>query len=105
MMSHATNKGIDHATDLSVLINAPDRVAVTTQDLFDGQRKRSGNLHDRFVWCVLCVWTHLCDADVEEFRRLKKFRDEIAHGSIATPPHSAVAGAKKLAAKLQLPPT
>jgi hypothetical protein len=103
--THATFKRIDHATNLSALINAPDRVAVSTQDFFDGQRERWVNLHDRFVWCVLCVWTHLCDADVEEFRRLKKCRDDIAHGSIATPPHSAVAEAEKLAAKLQLHPT
>lgn len=103
--THATFAKIDHAANLSVLIAAPDRVAVSTQDFFDGQRQRWTNLRDRFVWCVLCVWTHLCDADVEEFRRLKKIRDDIAHGSIATPPHSAVAGAEKLAAKLQLPPT
>lgn len=103
--THATFKKIDHATNFSVLITAPNRVAVSTQDFFDGQRQRWTNLRDRFVWCVLCVWTHLCDADVEEFRRLKSIRDDIAHGSIATPPHSAVAGAEKLAAKLQLPPT
>jgi hypothetical protein len=103
--THATFKKIDHATNLSVLITAPDRVAVSTQDFFDGQRQRWTNLGDRFVWCVLCVWTHLCDADVEEFRRLKRIRDDIAHGSIATPPNSAVAGAGKLAGKLQFPPT
>jgi hypothetical protein len=103
--THATFKSIDHAANLSVLINAPDRVAMSTQDFFDGQRERRDNLRDRFVWCALCVWTHLCDADVVEFSRLKKFRDDIAHGSIATPPHSAVAGAEKLAAKLQFPPT
>src|ERR1700730_1321152 len=83
--THATFAKIDHATNLSVLITAPDRVAVSTQDFFDGQRQRWTNLRDRFVWCVLCVWTHLCDADVEEFSRLKKIRDCIAHGSIATP--------------------
>ena len=102
--THATFAKIDHAANLSVLIVAPDRVAASTQDFFDGQRQRWTNLRDRFVWCVLFVWTHLCDADVEEFRRIKKIRDGIAHGSIATPPHSAVAGAEKLAAKLQLPP-
>ncbi len=102
--THAVFAKIDHAT-LSVLIAAPDRVAVSTQAFFDVQRQRWTNLRDRFVWCVVCVWTHLCDADIEEFGRLKKVRDDIAHGSIATPPHSAVAEAEKLAAKLQLPPT
>jgi hypothetical protein len=102
--THATFAKIDHARNLSVLIAPPNRVAVSTQDFFDRQRQRWANLGDRFMWCVLCVWTHLCDADVEEFRSLKKIRDDIAHGSIATPPHSAVAGAQKLAAMLQLPP-
>src|SRR5260370_364328 len=74
--THATFKRIDHATTVSSLINAPDRVAVSSQDFFDCQRERWVNLHDRFVWCVLCVWTHLSDADVEEFRRLKKCRDD-----------------------------
>jgi hypothetical protein len=101
--THATFKRIDHVANLSTLITAPDRVAASTQDFFDGQRQRWINLRDRFLWCVLCVWTHLSDADVEEFGRLKSVRDDIAHGSIATPPHSAVIGAEQLAAKLQLP--
>lgn len=103
--THATFAKIDHATNLSRLVAAPSRAALAAQDFFDGQRQRWTTLRDRFVWCVLCVWTHLSDADVEEFKRLKTVRDDIAHGSIATPPHSAVAGAEKLAAKLQLPPT
>jgi hypothetical protein len=103
--THATFKRIDHATKLSVLINAPDRVAMSTQDFLRRQRDRWVNLYDRFVWCVLCVWTHLCDADVNEFRRLKEIRDEIAHGAVAMPPDWAVAAAEKLAAKLQVPPT
>ena len=103
--THATFAKIDHAANLSVLIAASDRVAISTQDFFDDQRQRWTNLRDRFMWCVICVWTHLCDADVEEFKRLKKIRDDIAHGSIATPPHSALAGVEMLAAKLQLPPS
>jgi hypothetical protein len=101
--THATFNKIDHAANLSTLITAPGRVSASTQDFFDGQRQRWINLRDRFLWCVLCVWTHLSDADVDEFRCLKSVRDDIAHGSIATPPHSAVIGAEKLAAKLQLP--
>jgi hypothetical protein len=101
--THATFRKIDHAKNFSLLITAPDRVAVSTHEFFDAHRQRWTNLRDRFVWCVLSVWTHLCDADVEEFVRLKSIRDEIAHGSLATPPHSAVVGAQKLASKLQLP--
>ena len=102
---HVTFRKIDHASNLSALVAAPDRIAVSTQTFFVKQHKKWTNLRDRFVWCALCVWTHLGDADIEEFARLKRVRDDIAHGSIETPPYSAVTGAEKFAAKLQLPPT
>lgn len=98
--THATFAKIDHLEMLSKLIAAPSRAALSTQILFDGQRKRLVNIGDRFVWCLLCTWTHLSDMDVEEFKRLKKIRDDIAHGSIAAPPASAAVAAEKLAAKL-----
>jgi hypothetical protein len=100
--THATFKKIDHVKNLSLLIAAPDRVAVNTRGLFDRQHQRLINLRDRFVWCVLCVWTHLGDTDVEEFIGLKDVRDGIAHGSIAKPPPAAMSTAEKLAAKLHL---
>ena len=100
--THAAFAKIDHSTRLSMLIGVPDRVAESTLEFFDGQRKRWTSLGDRFVWCVLCIWPHLNDADVVEFKRIKKVRNEITHGSIAAPPHWAVAGAEKIATKLQL---
>ena len=103
--THAAFSRIDHATYLSKLISAPSRAASATRDFFEGQRQKWTNLRDRFVWCVLCAWPHLSDSDVEEFKCLKKIRDDIAHGTIAAPPPSAVIAAEKLAAKLQNSPT
>lgn len=101
--THATFGTIDHTKKISSLLLAPAHAAVTTQAFFDGQRQKWTNLNDRFVWCVLCNWRHLSDSDVQEFKRLKTIRDEIAHGSLATPPMDAVRAVEKLAAKLQLP--
>ena len=101
--THATFSTIDHERQFSSLVLPPARAAVTTQDFFDAQRKKWTNLKDRFVWCVICAWPHLSDSDAEEFKRLKTIRDEIAHGSLASPPADAVRAVEKLAAKLQLP--
>ena len=103
--THATFKSINHSTHLVQLVNGPPRVRNTTQAFFEGQRERWTTLKDRFVWCVLSVWTNLTDADVDDFKRLKKIRDEIAHGSLAAPPDDAVRAAERLAAKLQCPTT
>lgn len=102
--THATFKKIDHPASFNTLITAPGRVSESTRDFFNAQRERWINLRDRFFWCAICVWHHLSDADIDEFRRLKEVRDQIAHGTVATPPHWAVAGAEALAKKVVTPP-
>jgi hypothetical protein len=62
----------------------------------------SKNLRDRFIWCKSTVWSHVTDADVQAFAKVKKIRDQIAHGEIASPPLDAVVDAERLATKLQL---
>ncbi|KPF41210.1 hypothetical protein IP87_20985 [beta proteobacterium AAP121] len=100
--THATFARIDHRAKLLAFIQPPSHATVTTQNFFDGQSQKWTNLRDRFVWCVLCAWPHLSDDDVDQFKKLKTIRDEIAHGSLATPPHDAVVSVEKLAARLQL---
>jgi hypothetical protein len=101
--THATFSTIDHAQHMSALVHPPARAAITTQEFFNAQRERWTNLRDRFVWCVLCTWSHLSDPDVQDFKRLKKIRDDIAHGSVSIPPAGATELAEKLATKLHLP--
>ncbi len=101
--THATFAAIDHAQHILNMVLPPPRASATSRAFFNGQREKWTNLRDRFVWCVLCTWTHLSDADVEDFVRLKKIRDDIAHGSLATPPPDEVLVVERLAAKLQLP--
>lgn len=103
--THATFRKIDHTANVSALITVPDRMAASAQGFFEGQHQRWTNLRDRFVWCALCVWTHLRDTDVEEFKRLKEIRDDIAHGSAATPPAEAVTAIELLALRIATPQT
>lgn len=102
--THATYSKVNHKSHLAKLVVAPRRVTVSARDFFEAQRQRAISLHDRFVWCALCVWTHLTDADIKAFKRLKKVRNDIAHGSIAGPPQSAVLEVEQLATKLQISP-
>lgn len=99
--THAVYSSIDHFAHIASLVNNPSRIRTSTIEYFENQRERCTTLKDRFVWCAFCVWTHLNDSDIDEFRRLKKIRDDIAHGSIAAPPADSVRAAEKLAAKLQ----
>ncbi|MGA9866284.1 MAG: hypothetical protein WBQ75_07555 [Acetobacteraceae bacterium] len=100
IQTHATFAAIDHQHNLSKLIVPPARAAASAKTLF-GEQRNSWKLKDRFVWCVLCVWTDLSDSDVEELSRLKAVRDKIAHGSMSVPPVASVAVAERLATKLQ----
>jgi hypothetical protein len=102
--THATFKSTNHAVQMAGLLQAPERVQVTGAAFFGGQHERWKSLQERFVWCALTVWTHLTDADVDNFVTVKKVRNQIAHGEIAAPPASAVLLVELVAARLQLAP-
>jgi hypothetical protein len=99
--THASFASIDHSANISRLLTTESRIQSTSADFFEAQRKHWTNLYDRFAWCAICVWTRITDEDVTEFKRLKKIRDDIAHGSISAPDIAAVSAAEKLALKLQ----
>lgn len=94
----------DHTRHMESILQYPDRVRASSVEFFEGQLERWTTLRDRFVWCTLSVWTHLTDTDVESFKDLKKLRDKIAHGELASPPADAVIAAERLAIKLQIGP-
>jgi hypothetical protein len=99
--THSVYASIDHSKNLAKLINVQPHIQVASTSLFESQREKLTSLKDRFIWCVMCVWTHMQDSDVESFKRLKKIRDDIAHGSISAPPGDSVVSVEKLAIKLQ----
>jgi hypothetical protein len=51
---------------------------------------------------VASVWKHLNVDDIREFQRLKKIRDDIAHGNIAEPAPGSALAAERLATKLHV---
>lgn len=79
------------------------RVGAAAAELLEKKQENWVNLADRFVWCVASVWTHLTIDDVYEFKRLKKIRDDIAHGNIAKPPTGGAEAAEALAIKVHRP--
>ncbi len=102
IQTHSVFKNIAHEDGLSALLTPPKRAINSTKALFKVRNDYMKSLHDRFVWCVLCVWKDLTDLDVETFTELRRVRDDIAHGSISIPPKGAVANVQDLATKLQL---
>jgi hypothetical protein len=102
--THAAFKATDHGSHMAGLLQAPARLRKAGTAFFGTQHERWTSLQERFVWCALTVWTHLADDDVDNFARVKKVRDQIAHGEIAAPPADAVVLVERVAAKLQLAP-
>ncbi len=100
--THAVFKATDHGPHIAELLDFPPRVRSTGALIFGTQRERWKSLHERFVWCALTVWTHLTDDDVEDFKKVKKARDQIAHGEIAAPSPEVVTLVERVASKLQL---
>lgn len=103
VLTHSTFNGIDHDAKLSELIAFPSRLSRHPYQLLLSQQKDAKSLRSRFVWAAHCAWPDLHDEDVDEFVRLKKVRDEIAHGSITQPPADAVLSVEMLALKLHSP--
>jgi hypothetical protein len=99
--THATFSALDHSAHIAKMLDGQERLRATSIAFFEGQRERWTTLRARFIWCALCAWTHVTALDIDEFIRLKKIRDDIAHGSIAAPPAESVGAVERLAAKLQ----
>lgn len=98
--THRTFARIDHVAQLGAIIRPPPRLGGTVPAFVERKVREVHDLKDRFIWCAVAAWTHVTDADVATFTRLKKVRDDIAHGRIAMPPHAAMAEVQALAAKL-----
>lgn len=98
--THATFAAVDHPGSISLLVPPLSLAGQSVAALLQRHTDNMKNLRDRFVWCSLCAWTSITDDDVTEFKRLKDIRDAIAHGSIDTPPSSAVLALQALTVKV-----
>lgn len=99
--THQTFLSLDRTAQVARVFNSEDRVRLSSSAFFEAQHERWTALADRFVWCAICAWPQINDADVTEFKRLKKIRNDIAHGSLAEPSAESVTAVQRLAMKLQ----
>ena len=95
---------IDQQGQLARLLGLKTHACETTLKLLARRPSDVQDLAERFAWCAHCLWSHLEDKDVEEFLVLKKIRDRITHGRIATPPPGATTAIERLAARLLAAP-
>jgi hypothetical protein len=98
--THRVYSSIDHDAALGAMVEVPSRVRDDGMRLLVAHPAGLKGLPDRFVWCAICAWPTISEADVHDFRELKKIRDRIAHGGLSAPPAAAVASAEQLAKKL-----
>ncbi len=89
-----TDRGVDR------LMTSDGALHRHAAELLRRQAKGLVNLADRFVWCALCKWPAIKEDDIETFHRLKKARDDIAHGNTQEPPAGYAFEAQRLALKV-----
>ncbi|HNS22586.1 MAG TPA: hypothetical protein PKH24_18935 [Sedimentisphaerales bacterium] len=96
---HRAFRTISPAAHIANSATFEARVSTSLPRLLETRDNWAG-LADRFVWCVVSVWKHLADADIQEFKRLKKIRDAIAHGDLAAPAPTDVVAVEKLVTRI-----
>lgn len=98
--THRVFRSISRETHLQNAATFESRTAKDVEKVFLTKVENWKSLADRFVWCVASVWTHLSGDDIAEFKRLKKIRDDIAHGNTSRPAANSVIAVENLAKKL-----
>jgi len=104
VQTHAAFATIDHPSAFASVVTADDRTRDVVLPFLNQQRMQWRTLKERFVWCVVCRWTHLSRAEIDEFIRLKRLRDSIAHGELTSPNQADVESVARLATLLHQSP-
>jgi hypothetical protein len=78
----------------------PNRIEKETAALFQSYQKDAKNLTHRFIWCSLLAWNDVTDEDIQLFKDLKKFRDQIFHGEEVDLKSLPINQARQLALKM-----
>jgi hypothetical protein len=98
--THQTFKELDYDASISQLNNIPQRIESSVTEFFIERQKESKNLSQRFIWCAILKWHEISDADITQFKSIKRFRDRIYHGEEVAESILPVDFAKQLALKL-----
>jgi hypothetical protein len=98
--THATFTKINHPTSVANILKEQRSQKNPAAALVLAQIEGLKGLFDRFSWCVACNWNHLEESDIQRFKELISARNDIAHGSSATPPPGYANSAEILARKI-----
>ena len=96
---HRSFKSISPAEHIRRGMSTPGRLGDSLSALLQ-ERLGWGNVADRFVWCVSSFWESFGPDEIDEFKRLKRLRDGIAHGSGPEPTASDVSALLRLARRV-----
>jgi hypothetical protein len=100
VLTHQTFKELDYSASIGQLNNIPLRIASSVTEFLIECQKETKNLSERFVWCAMLKWDEISDADITQFKIIKKFRDKIYHGEEVAETSLPVNSARQLALKL-----
>ncbi len=78
--THNQFSKIDYDKSTKNIFIFPERVSEVGAAFFKDRHLESKNLSQRFYWCSLLIWPTITDADIKNFKELKKIRDLISHG-------------------------
>jgi hypothetical protein len=78
--THQVFKTFDYSTSFSVSNNIPKRIEDEATNLLFTYPEDAKNLTTRFIWCSSLKWKDMTDADINQFKLIKKIRDRIYHG-------------------------
>lgn len=98
--THQVFKKIDFQNYVMKVNNIPDRIQASGKKFFLEQQAESKTLSQRFHWCALLVWEKIDDKDIENFKSIKKVRDQIVHGENVPEATLPIDLAEKLCLKL-----
>jgi|GEM_PF-1030247 len=99
VFTHRTFKGLRHQQYIASMVKPPADLANAGAQFFSISES-SKSLKERFVWCAMCVWNGITDSDVDSFSKLKRLRDDIAHGNTSSVSRDHVREARALASKV-----
>ena len=94
--THSAFKLTDESSTGMLSQSLPENIVEQGGSLLRRQYGELRSLVDRFVWCAATLWPHVGDRHVVEFKRLKKIRDDVAHGNTAGVAHSDAEAARNL---------
>jgi hypothetical protein len=91
---------LNYENQASRVFNIPARTGAAGGKFFEGFFSGAKDLGSRFHWCVALTWPTVDGTDIEAFLRMKKIRNDLAHGEHVDEKDLPVDQARGLALKL-----